>query len=199
MTERKRLEDLEDWELLAEVACSDHQAVSEMFRRYGKAVFSFIFRMLRQRESAEDACQDVFIRLWKKASTFEKRDAKFTSLLFGIARNVALEYLRNIENLPPIPPDIPDRTESTEFNDPLYQLALDEMSDPGNWRRGQPLPNLAFHLAVYRRRAAGIEERARSYPRRGSSVVKGPPVIRRYLWLRLWAGVKETSVDSASV
>jgi len=197
MTEKKRLEDLEDWELLDEVANSDHQAVSEMFRRYGKAVFSFIFRMLRQRESAEDACQDVFVRLWRKAPSFEKRDAQFTSLLFGIARNVALEYLRKIENLAPISPDIPDTTQPTEFNDPLYKLALDEMSDPGNWRRGQPLPNLAFHLAVYRRRAAGIEERARSYPRRGGHIVKGPPVIRRYLWLRLWAGVGEESVDSA--
>lgn len=191
----------DDWGLLAKVASGDYDAFRQISSKYERMVFKFILKKLTLTESAKDACQDVFIRLWKNASTFKKRastfkngDAKFSSLLFGIADNVVKEYWRvekrEKEIMAQVDPEQIGEQPQPETIDFFYQLALDELAEPRNWRKGQPLPSLAFHLAVYRRRQAGVEPTERSDIRQESNALKGSAVVRRYLWLRLWASGK---------
>jgi len=203
MTQERPVDGRDDWDLLAEIASGGHDAFREVFSRYGKAVFGFINKRVAHRETAEDLCQDVFIRLWEKASFFEKREAKFSSLLFGIAKKVVQEYWRSVgverEKMKQVGAEQEAAQPLPETRDLFYQIALDELSNPGNWRKGQPLPNLAFHLAVYRRRQAGVEPQKLYDMERDSKALKGPAVVRRYLWLRLWASGKEISPDAVSV
>ncbi|NLH15349.1 MAG: hypothetical protein GX455_02100 [Phycisphaerae bacterium] len=208
MAQERQYDGVGDWELLSEIAQGEKNAFQEIHRRYGNVVYGFVNRLVAHRETAEDLSQEVFLRLLRRQGNrpFEQGNAKFSTLLLGIAKNVVLEHWQTVkverkamEQLK-AEQKVEPAIEHTETRDMFHQIALEEMSNPRNWRKGKPLPNLAFHLAVYRRREAGIEEQLlRSDMGRESSVVSGPSVLRRYLWLRLWSGTEEASVDSASV
>jgi len=85
-----------------------------------------------------------------------------------------------------------------EERDRLHLIALDELYDTRNWREGRPLAHLAFHLAVHLRREAGIGPHKSSDMRRDRRAAKGPAIVRRYLWLRLWSTGKKESPAPAS-
>lgn len=68
-------------------------AFRELVRRYERPVFSLIFRMVRDREAAEDLAQDSFIKVLNHIDRYSP-EFKFSSWLFKIANNVAIDHLR---------------------------------------------------------------------------------------------------------
>ena len=68
-------------------------AFRELVRRYERPVFSLIFRMVRNRETAEDLSQDTFIKVLNHIDRYSP-EFKFSSWLFKIANNVAIDHLR---------------------------------------------------------------------------------------------------------
>jgi RNA polymerase sigma-70 factor (ECF subfamily) len=68
-------------------------AFRELVRRYERPVFSLIFRMVRDRETAEDLAQDAFIKVLNHIDRY-RPEFKFSSWLFKIANNVAIDHLR---------------------------------------------------------------------------------------------------------
>jgi RNA polymerase sigma-70 factor (ECF subfamily) len=68
-------------------------AFRELVRRYERPVFSLIFRMVRDRETAEDLAQDAFIKVLNHIERYSP-EFKFSSWLFKIANNVAIDHLR---------------------------------------------------------------------------------------------------------
>ena len=68
-------------------------AFRELVRRYERPVFSLIFRMVRDRETAEDLAQDAFIKVLNHIERYSP-EFKFSSWLFKIANNVTIDYLR---------------------------------------------------------------------------------------------------------
>lgn len=84
----------DDWELVARARGGDRAAFAELVRRYESPVMHFCLRMVLSREDAEDLAQDAFVRLHRHLPRLEPR-AKFSTLLFGIARNLALNHLRD--------------------------------------------------------------------------------------------------------
>jgi RNA polymerase sigma-70 factor, ECF subfamily len=68
-------------------------AFRELIRRYERPVFSLIFRMVRDRETSEDLAQDTFIKVLNHVDRY-RPEFKFSSWLFKIANNVAIDYLR---------------------------------------------------------------------------------------------------------
>jgi RNA polymerase sigma-70 factor, ECF subfamily len=68
-------------------------AFRELVRRYERPVFSLIFRMVRDRETAEDLAQDAFIKVLNHIDRYSP-EFKFSSWLFKIANNVAIDHLR---------------------------------------------------------------------------------------------------------
>ena len=68
-------------------------AFRELIRRYERPVFSLVFRMVRDRETAEDLAQDTFIKVLNHIDRY-KPEFKFSSWLFKIANNVAIDHLR---------------------------------------------------------------------------------------------------------
>lgn len=81
-------------ELLAMCAMQDQAALRELFVRHEKALFGMLLRTLGNRQDAEEAVTDVFVKVWKSASKF-KGDSKFTTWLYRIATNTARDYLRS--------------------------------------------------------------------------------------------------------
>ena len=68
-------------------------AFRELIRRYERPVFSLIYRMVRDRELAEDLAQDTFIKVLNHIDRY-RPEFKLSSWLFKIANNVTIDHLR---------------------------------------------------------------------------------------------------------
>lgn len=62
-------------------------------RRYERPIFSLIYRMVRDRALAEDLAQDTFVKVLNGIRTY-RPEFKFSSWIFKIANNVAIDHLR---------------------------------------------------------------------------------------------------------
>lgn len=83
----------DDDQLIGRVANGDRAAFEALYERYAAAVFGLALKVLRDRESAEEAVQEIFWRIWKRASSFDRGRA-FAPWLFGIAHNYCIDELR---------------------------------------------------------------------------------------------------------
>jgi RNA polymerase sigma-70 factor, ECF subfamily len=72
----------------------DQAAFAQIVALYQKPIFNYVLRMLGDREVAEEVTQDVFLRVHQNLDRFSFR-AKFTTWLFRIAKNRALDELRS--------------------------------------------------------------------------------------------------------
>ena len=82
-----------DEELLAAYQQGDTGAFELLLRRYRAPLFTFLLRMLGDREKAEDLAQEAFLRIVKGAAAWEHR-ARFQTWLFTIARNLCVDQSR---------------------------------------------------------------------------------------------------------
>src|SRR5688500_19402373 len=87
------LANLPDADVVALAQQGREPAYRELLRRYERPVFSLIFRMVRDRETAEDLAQDTFIKVLNHIDRYRPA-LKFSSWLFEIANNVAIYHLR---------------------------------------------------------------------------------------------------------
>jgi RNA polymerase sigma-70 factor, ECF subfamily len=82
-----------DEELLAAYQQGDPGAFEALLRRHRAPLFTFLLRMLGDREKAEDLAQETFLRIVKGAQAWEHR-ARFQTWLFTIARNLCVDQSR---------------------------------------------------------------------------------------------------------
>jgi RNA polymerase sigma-70 factor (ECF subfamily) len=80
-------------ELISRVRRGDDEAFRLIFDRYARPIMSFIYDMVGQRDLAEELAQETFVRAYKSLNAL-RDDAKLSTWLFGIAKNVARESLR---------------------------------------------------------------------------------------------------------
>ena len=90
---RLELENLPDADVVALAQQGREDAFREIIRRYERPVFSLVYRMVRDREVAEDLAQDAFIRVLNHLDKY-RSEFKLSSWLFKIANNVAIDHLR---------------------------------------------------------------------------------------------------------
>jgi RNA polymerase sigma-70 factor (ECF subfamily) len=87
------LANLPDADVVALALEGRDAAHRELIKRYERPVFSLVFRMVRNRELAEDLTQDTFVKVLSHLDRY-RTDFKFSSWLFKIANNVAIDHLR---------------------------------------------------------------------------------------------------------
>ena len=87
---------LSDQEIVLLARKGQERAYRELVRRYERPVFSLIYRMVRNRELAEDLTQDTFVKVLNALGTY-RPEFKFSSWVFKIANNVAIDQLRRRE------------------------------------------------------------------------------------------------------
>jgi RNA polymerase sigma-70 factor (ECF subfamily) len=83
-----------DEALMVAVAARDDLAFSALYDRYSDMVFATSLRVLADRQLAEDATQDVFVRLWRRPELFMSERGRFLSWLMSVTRNRAVDELR---------------------------------------------------------------------------------------------------------
>jgi RNA polymerase sigma-70 factor (ECF subfamily) len=87
---------LDDRELATQAARGREPAFRELLVRYERPVFSLIYRMVRDREIAEDLAQETFIKVLNAIDSY-RPEHKFSSWIFKIANNAAIDHLRRRE------------------------------------------------------------------------------------------------------
>jgi len=83
-----------DVQLMLDVKAGDEQSFALLLQRYRTPLVNFLYRMVRNREQAEDLAQEVFIRVYRAREEYVP-SAKFTTWLFRIATNLALNSVRD--------------------------------------------------------------------------------------------------------
>jgi RNA polymerase sigma-70 factor (ECF subfamily) len=79
--------------VVARAKCGDEDAFHLIFNRYGRPILSFINNLVQNRELAEELAQETFVRAYRNLSGL-KDEVRLSTWLFGIARNVVRESVR---------------------------------------------------------------------------------------------------------
>jgi RNA polymerase sigma-70 factor (ECF subfamily) len=85
-----------DQDVVLEARDGRQAAYRELVRRYERPIFSLIYRMVRNREQAEDLSQETFVKALNAIESY-RPEYKFSSWIFKIANNVAIDHLRRRE------------------------------------------------------------------------------------------------------
>jgi len=99
--------------LMARAGLGDHAAFRELVERHQNAVIGTVAKMLGDSTEAEDIAQQVFIRLWRHAKNY-RPEAKFTTYLFTIARNLVFNESRRRSRKKEV--SIEEREEAANFH-----------------------------------------------------------------------------------
>jgi RNA polymerase sigma-70 factor, ECF subfamily len=83
-----------DVQLMLDVKAGDEQSFALLLQRYRTPLVNFLYRMVWGREQAEDLAQEVFLRVYRARKDYVP-SAKFTTWLFRIATNLALNSMRD--------------------------------------------------------------------------------------------------------
>ena len=85
-----------DAELVQSALAGSEEAYADLLRRYERPVFTLVLRMVRDRSAAEDLAQEAFLKAFDRLATYDP-ERKFSSWLFKIAHNTAIDRLRRRE------------------------------------------------------------------------------------------------------
>jgi len=85
-----------DQEIVVLARAGQEAAYRELIRRYERPLFSLLYRMVRDRELAEDLAQETFIKALNAIESY-RPEYKFSSWIFKIANNAAIDHLRRRE------------------------------------------------------------------------------------------------------
>ena len=88
------LSTMTDAGVLGRVAAQDHEALAEMFHRYGGRVLAYVRAMGGPRFPAEDAVQEVFLALWQKAGLYAPEGEDAARWIFTITRHKVFDIHR---------------------------------------------------------------------------------------------------------
>lgn len=88
------MSDVGDWELVARARSGDLDAFADLVRRHQTPLVHFCRRMVGSQQDAEDLAQESFLRVYRYLGQL-RPEAKFSTALFGIARNLTLNFLRD--------------------------------------------------------------------------------------------------------
>lgn len=126
-----------DHALMERIGAGDHVAFKNLVERHQNAVIGTVAKMLGNSSDAEDICQQVFLRIWRNAKRY-RPDAKFTTYLFTITRNLVFNETRRRgrkkevssdereENSHHLIEESPDRQPDSELLQAELQRAVDD-------------------------------------------------------------------------
>lgn len=136
----------EDSRDMAGLAAGKDVALDALMGRHGERLLHFLIRIVRDQDEAADLAQETFARVYRHRASF-RQGAKFTTWLFSIATNLALNRLRYVERHP--------------------VTSMEAEPAPGATPLGETLPagNLTpFEELAQRERAALIQEGLAALP-----------------------------------
>jgi RNA polymerase sigma-70 factor, ECF subfamily len=142
-------EGLSDAQVMLRVKAGDQSAFDYLVQKYRRPMLSFMYRMAHNTAIAEDLAQEVFLRVYRSRENYEA-SAKFTTWLYRIASNLAVNHARDTRH------ERPENTVSLDEPDQETGLAMDVADG-----------SLTAEEAIVRReRLAAIRQRVQALPER---------------------------------
>ena len=117
-----------DAEIMLRVKAGDQTAFDYLVQKYRRPMVSFMYRMARNAAAAEDLAQEVFLRIYRSRETYEA-SAKFTTWLYRIATNLAVNHARDTRHERPevqVSLDEPDQETGTTLEVPDASLNAEQ-------------------------------------------------------------------------
>ncbi|MDO7906685.1 sigma-70 family RNA polymerase sigma factor [Paenibacillus sp. JX-17] len=113
------MEPLDDNRLMQRIADRDPAALEELYDRYERVIYSFAIRIVHEAMAAEEVVQELFLRIWNRAESYDHQQGKLTTWMFTITRNIAIDLLRKRTRTAEAVEDqtllrIPDESRNTE-------------------------------------------------------------------------------------
>jgi RNA polymerase sigma-70 factor (ECF subfamily) len=137
-----------DAEIMLRVKTGDQSAFDYLVQKYRRPMVSFMYRMARNAAAAEDLAQEVFLRVYRSRETYEA-SAKFTTWLYRIATNLAVNHARD-----------------TRHERPEVQVSLDEPDEETGTTLEVPDASLNVEQQIVRReRMLAIRKRVEALPK----------------------------------
>jgi RNA polymerase sigma-70 factor (ECF subfamily) len=136
-----------DADIMLRAKAGDQSAFEYLVQKYRRPMVSFMYRMARNSAAAEDLAQEVFLRVYRSRETYEA-SAKFTTWLYRIATNLAVNHARD-----------------TRHERPEVQVSLDEPDDDTGTTLELPDASLnAEQQMVRRERMLAIRRKVEALP-----------------------------------
>ncbi len=140
---------LSDAEVMLRAKAGDESAFEFLVQKYRKPMVNFMYRMTHNSAVAEDLAQEVFLRVYRSRESYEA-SAKFTTWLYRIATNLAVNHARD-----------------TRHERPENQQSLDEPDQDTGMTMDVPDGSLSAEENILKReRLAAIRRRVYSLPER---------------------------------
>jgi RNA polymerase sigma-70 factor (ECF subfamily) len=115
-----------DVQLMLDVKAGDEASFDLLLQKYRSPLVNFLFRMVRDRATAEDLAQEVFLRVYRARAQYSP-SAKFTTWLFRIATNLALNSVRdNRHRQMDVSIDVPADEDEAPMQLPSRDMRIDE-------------------------------------------------------------------------
>jgi RNA polymerase sigma-70 factor (ECF subfamily) len=138
-----------DAEVMLRVKAGDESAFDFLVQKYRRPLVSFMYRMARNTAAAEDLAQEVFLRVYRSRQTYEA-SAKFTTWLYRIATNLAVNHARD-----------------TRKERPEVMVSLDEPDEETGTTMDVADSTITAEEAIVRReRLAAIRNKVEALPER---------------------------------
>ncbi len=81
--------------LMRRIKAKDDKALEELYDLYNRLLFGMIISIVKSREEAEDVLQEVFVKIWEKAVTFDENRGNVYSWIVTLTRNKAIDRIRS--------------------------------------------------------------------------------------------------------
>ena len=91
------LDPASDAAVMLRVAAGDDSAFNYLAEKYHRPIIHFLFRMVRNQAIAEELAQEVFLRVYRSRESY-RAEAKFTTWLYRIATNLAVNHARDTKH-----------------------------------------------------------------------------------------------------
>jgi RNA polymerase sigma-70 factor, ECF subfamily len=86
---------LADEDLISFVQANDPQAFATVYDRHGRAAYSLAYRMMGERQAAEDLVQDAFLKVWRAAGSYRTERGSVRTWILSIVHNRGIDQLRS--------------------------------------------------------------------------------------------------------
>jgi RNA polymerase sigma-70 factor, ECF subfamily len=87
---------LADEDLISLVEASDAEAFATLYDRHSRAAYSLAYRMMGEKQAAEDLVQDAFLKVWRSATSYRAERGSVRTWLLSIVHNRAIDQLRSL-------------------------------------------------------------------------------------------------------
>ncbi len=96
-----RIGELGDDSLLRRIREGDHEAFATLVHRHTKRFYGVAYRLVQQKDDAEDIVQAAFVKLWEKPERWDQNhQAKFTTWFYAVITNLCLDHNKRKRPLP---------------------------------------------------------------------------------------------------